>query len=466
MTVVVMCDGAPASLKAVEWAAVPGNLMRQHDGEQLILVHAWSRYAAPRPTQPKESLDKPSTLDDAHSLNRLPLSQVVKGTLEAITESKVTRDTLNYKLETMILAGPDPPLAFLPAAPATQVSAKATFTKKELAMQQKQQQRQTPMPADSEVEATAREVEKEEAQSRATAVALYAKERALHHHANTILLGAGNSMDGKSILLGLVAKTVLRELRQTNFLWFIKNNGRAMRPTTAMIRYVVVLVPASNDAQALERDCSVVQYILGCRREKSMDTVSAVIVVESATSPEEVERYSQTLRSMLQRSTTAMNLREADDVDDVDPPPPPPPPPPLASPVTYAPPSLEKDGITPGEGTPQEAAVDAGEPLPATEEVDSAAEQQWPEVSLCALRTTKQVDVVTARNAAGQVAKFLQRHKTDVVVSPSTLPEELHMALLAMSKPHVLVVPLAEPAAAGGDAVMTPPEEEEKKCTE
>ncbi|RNF10618.1 hypothetical protein TraAM80_01434 [Trypanosoma rangeli] len=461
MTVVVMCDGAPASLKAAGWAAVPGNLMRQHDGEQLILVHAWSRDAALRPTQSRESPDKPLPLDDAHSLNRLPLSQVVKGTLETITESKVTRDTLNYKLETMILADPVPHLTFLSAAPMSQVSAKAPLTKKELAVQQKQQQQQqTSMPTDSEVEAVARDAEKEEAQSRATAIALYAKERALHHHAKTILLGAGNSMDGKSILLGLVAKTVLRDLRQTNILWFIKNNGRAMRPTTAMVRYVVVLVPASNDAQALERDCSVVQYALGCRRERSMDTVSAVLVVESATSPEEVERYSQTLRAMLQRSTTAMNLQEADDVDAEDPPPP------LASPVTHAPPSLEKNGVTPGEGTPQEAVVDAGEPLPAAEEVDSAAEQQqWPEVSLCALRTTKQVAVVTAGNAAGQVVKFLQRHKTDIVVSPSTLPEELHMALLAMSKPHVLIVPLAEPAAAGGDVVMAPPEEK-KKCTE
>ncbi|RNF25845.1 uncharacterized protein Tco025E_01888 [Trypanosoma conorhini] len=458
MPVVVMCDGAPASLKAIGWAAVPGNLTRQHEGEQLILVHAWSRDAVQRPSQFREPPERPPSLDDAPSLNRLPLSQVVKGTLEAITENKLTRDTLNYKLETMLLGDPVLHVAFPPAALPTQASAKASLAKKELAAQQQQQ---TVTQTDAEIEAAAREAEQEAAQSRATNIALYAKERALHHHAKAILLGAGNSMDGKSILLGLVAKTVLRELRQQSVLWFIKNNGCTMRPTTAMVRYVVVLVPASNDEESLERDCRVVQYALGRRREKSMDTVSAVIVVESATSPEQVERYSQAMRALLQRSAPATDSKEVEDVHGEDPPPPP------ASPATDGPLSVDKNEVPSGEeGTPREAALDPGESLPAAEEVNGAAEeQQWPEVSLCELRTTKQVSVPMAGNVAGQVVKFLQRHKTDVVVSPSTLPEELHMALLSVSKPHVLIVPAADNAAAGAAAATEPPEDE-TKCRE
>ncbi|EAN95119.1 hypothetical protein C3747_44g48 [Trypanosoma cruzi] len=456
MTVIVMCDGAPASIKAIGWAAVPGHLMRQHDGEQLILLHGWSREDVPRVASSRESPDRLASVDISPAQNRLPVSDVMRNTLEAITESKVTRDSLNYKIETVVLSDLFTPMSTTPAATRPQSSKKSPLSKKELAAQQQQQQQAAAAFTEAELEAAARVAEKEAAQSRAKAIALYARERALHHKAEAILLGTGNSMDGKNIIFGLVAKTVFTEMRQTHVLWFIKNNGCTMRLNTALVRYVVVLVPVSNDAGALERDCRVVQYALGRRRERSMDTVSAVIVVESTTPPEEVERYSQALRDLLQRETPATNSHIVEEVaDDATP----------AFAVTDAPIALEKSGTVTAEGTPHEAALDDGEVLPSAEEADIAAkEQQWPEVSLCQLRATKQVPEPTAGNAAGQVVKFLQRYKTDVVVSPSTLAEELQMALLAVSKPHALLVPAAEPAPCA--AATMPPPVVEHECTE
>ncbi|PBJ74134.1 hypothetical protein BCY84_12966 [Trypanosoma cruzi cruzi] len=455
MTVIVMCDGAPASIKAIGWAAVPGHLMRQHDGEQLILLHGWSREDVPRAASSRESPDRLASVDISLAQNRLPVSDVMRNTLEAITESKVTRDSLNYKIETVVLNDLFTPMSTTPATTRPQSSKKSPLPKKELAAQQQQQQTAAAI-TEAELEAAARVAEKEAAQSRAKAIALYARERALHHKAEAILLGTGNSMDGKNIVLGLVANTVFTEMRQTHVLWFIKNNGCTMRLNTALVRYVVVLVPVSNDAGALERDCRVVQYALGRRREKSMDTVSAVIVVESTTPPEEVERYSQALRDLLQREKPATNSHIIEEAaDDATP----------ASAVTDAPIALEKSGTVTAEGTPQEAALDDGEVLPSAEEADIASkEQQWPEVSLCQLRATKQVPEPTAGNAAGQVVKFLQRYKTDVVVSPATLTEELQMALLTVPKPHALFVPAAEPTPCA--AATMPPPVVEHECTE
>ncbi|KAF8281299.1 hypothetical protein TcBrA4_0089700 [Trypanosoma cruzi] len=455
MTVIVMCDGAPASIKAIGWAAVPGHLMRQHDGEQLILLHGWSREDVPRAASSRESPDRLASVDISLAQNRLPVSDVMRNTLEAITESKVTRDSLNYKIETVVLSDLFTPMSTTPATTRPQSSKKSPLPKKELAAQQQQQQTAAAI-TEAELEAAARVAEKEAAQSRAKAIALYARERALHHKAEAILLGTGNSMDGKNIILGLVANTVFTEMRQTHVLWFIKNNGCTMRLNTALVRYVVVLVPVSNDAGALERDCRVVQYALGRLREKSMDTVSAVIVVESTTPPEEVERYSQALRDLLQREKPAKNSHIIEEAaDDATP----------ASAVTDAPIALEKSGTVTAEGTPQEAALDDGEVLPSAEEADIASkEQQWPEVSLCQLRATKQVPEPTAGNAAGQVVKFLQRYKTDVVVSPATLTEELQMALLTVPKPHALFVPAAEPTPCA--AATMPPPVVEHECTE
>ncbi|EKF39239.1 hypothetical protein MOQ_000538 [Trypanosoma cruzi marinkellei] len=447
MTVIVMCDGAPASIKAIGWAAIPGHVMRQHDGEQLILLHGWSRDVVPRIASSRESPDKPAAIDMSLAQNRLPLSDVMRNTLEAITESKVTRDSLNYKIETVVLAELFTPVSTTPAVTRPQSSKRSPLSKKELAAQQQQQQAAAAA-TEAQLEAAAREAEKEAAQSRAKAIASYARERALHYKAEAIVLGTGNSMDGKSIILGLVAKTVFTEMRQTHVLWFIKNNGCTMRPNTALVRYVVVLVPVSNDAGALERDCRVVQYALGRRREKSMDTVSAVIVVESTTPPEEVERYSQALRDLLQRETPATNPHIVEEVADEATP---------AFAVTDAPIALEKIGTVSAEGTPHEAALDAGEVFPSAEEADMAAkEQHWPEVSLCQLRATKQVPEPTAGTAAGQVVKFLQRYKTDVVVTPSTIAEELQMALLVVSKPHALIVPAAETAPCAAVTMPTP----------
>ncbi|CCD13960.1 unnamed protein product, partial [Trypanosoma congolense IL3000] len=103
MTLVVLCDGAPASLKAASWAAIPGAMMKNHEGEQLILLHVWNRGGVAPLGQQDDTEAAVLPLDDPGLIKRLPPSTVFLKTNEFIMSSKTTRDTLNYKLETMVI---------------------------------------------------------------------------------------------------------------------------------------------------------------------------------------------------------------------------------------------------------------------------------------------------------------------------------------------------------------------------
>ncbi|KEG13681.1 hypothetical protein DQ04_00851070 [Trypanosoma grayi] len=461
MTAVVMCDGAAAASKAIGWAAIPGHLMRQHDGEQLILLHVWGKESLQRPAAVKDLEKVPQLPDDPAALYRISPSLVVQKTLEAITESKVTRDSLNYKLETMALCEPavtPPP----PSAPAPQPSASSKLA----VGVKKESEPQSVVLTDAEIEAAAREAAEKAAQCHANAIALYAHERALHHQAKAILLGSGNRVEGKNVVVGHVGRAALNTLRQTHALWFIKSNGCTLRSGTTQLRYVVVLVPRPGDAESLARDCCVVQYALGRCREKSSDTVSAVVVAEGGTLPEDVERHTQALQALLRRDTPAPVPEGQNDEGVADS---------ATATVSLPSPPLQQEEeeqqpesaeeAVDESSTPRVVVSAVGEtPAPAEEADDVAEKEQWPEVSVCHLRATKQVVMPTARSLPIQIVKFLQRHKTDVVVLPSTVPEELQLALLATSKQHVLVVPSAEPMHCSSEATELPVETAE--CTE
>ncbi|ORC88577.1 uncharacterized protein TM35_000162150 [Trypanosoma theileri] len=437
-----MCDGAPASVKAIGWASVPGHLMPQHDGAQLILLHAWDKDTALRTAASRENNAKTSiVVDEQTALHCLSPAVVVQKSLEAIMESKVTRDTLNYKLETMVLdlptvAGKTPSISAVAQQHNSSPSKSSSHAKKEADISS------PPPPAapttEAEMEANSVNGAEEATQSRANAVAEYALERLNHHQAEALVLGSGNSTAGKSILVGHVSKAILSTVRQTHPLWFIKTGGCTMRINTAMLRYVVVLVPRPGDEESLAKDSLVVQYALERRRKKSSDTVSVVVVAEYNTPPEEVERYSQVIETLLKEFESTIESetcgQENEETDPATPP---------------LPQSIVAENNTVADLPKKESVITLeGEVPPTADGREDAAEgqeqQQWPGISVCQLKPTKQVSEPTVINVSGQVVKFLQRYKTDIVVSPSTLPEELHLALLAMSKQHTLVVPSAE----------------------
>ncbi|KAH9599833.1 hypothetical protein LSM04_008105 [Trypanosoma melophagium] len=447
MAVAVMCDGAPASLKAIGWASVPGHLMQQHDGSQLILLHAWDKESVLRVAKSRDNTSKPSiVVDEQTALHSLSPTIVVQRSLEAIMESKVTRDTLNYKIETMVLdiSTEGTPTPSIPPATTQQHNSPPSLslhTKKETDVSSPLP---VPLPNEMEQEAASQHEAEEAAMKHANAVAEYALDRLNHHHAEALVLGSGNSMVSKGVMVGHVSKAVLRTLRHTHPLWFIKTNGCTMRVNTAILRYVVLLVPRSgNDDESFAKDLLLVQYALERRRKNSSDTVSVVVVAEYNTHPEEVERYSQAIETLLNESTRAIESETCNQENEETA---------TATDPTVPPPSsqgivVENDTAAAMPST--ESAITLEEKAPPTADGNEDAaevqdQQQWPAVSVCQLKPTKQVAEPTLINVSGQVVKFLQRYKTDIIVSPSTLPEELHLALLAMSKQHILVVPSLE----------------------
>ncbi|EAN79643.1 hypothetical protein, conserved [Trypanosoma brucei brucei TREU927] len=454
MTFVVMCDGGPASLKAVSWASVPGYMMRQHEGEQLILLHIWERCGLPSPLQFDSPESVPQPPEEAGTAKRLPPSIAIHKTLETIMGSKATRDTLNYKLETMALQetplntprsirasmeishGADPPRP----GSRQRLSTRGGMSGKRDA---EHHQQAAPEQTTEELEAAARELAEEVERRRAGIIAQYAEDRLKHHNAGALLLGAGNTTENKYISVGHVSRAVLSKIRQTYPLWFIKGNGTTLRLNTTALRHVVVLLPRPGEEGALIRDCSVVQYALGRCREGSGDVVCAVVIAEGCTPPEEIELYTQTLERLLQGQEGSINAES------------------LISPKQeqQAPKGNEEqpqnqeaqpmaESMVPSttEGAADANPTTATEGPAVTQEQDAHQEDEWPKVSVCQLHATKQVTEPTATRVPIQVVKFLQQRKTDVIVIASTVVEELQLALLGMTKQHVLVVPTPEPA--------------------
>ncbi|KAG8343401.1 hypothetical protein ERJ75_001199500 [Trypanosoma vivax] len=489
MTVVVLVDGAPASLKAAAWAAVPGYMMQRHDGEQLVLLHAWNKgNASPTQSVQDSSDGQYKHFDDADAVRKIPPTVVVQRTLEAIKSNKVTRNTLNYKLETLVLhdstttsprTSPGLPSVHGSVTPSHSVSRRNNHSRAEKGSKkgtdQQQAQGAVQEQTAEEIEASAKEALAEAERKRASQIVQFAKERLVHHRAGALLLGSGNTMDGKHIRLGNVCKAALNIMRQLQPLWFIKNSGSTLRPNTTLLRCVAVVVPLPGDKGCLGRDCDVVRYALQQYRHPGSairTLMSAVVVAECVTPAEETERYTQALQQLLHdnsvggvevQNAVADAVEEVKDnsndgkteecaVDAAKE---------SADPAVHQESDVREEKLNDNEPREHEHTlpmnldgdfINAGD-RPATtlgEETRPPSEgatedYQWPAVSVCQLRATKQVTEPTVANSSAQIVKFLQKHKTDVVVVSSTVPEELHFALLAMPKMHILVVPSPEP---------------------
>lgn len=293
-----MCDGAASSIKALEFTAFPGMLLPKHEGTQLIITHMWERSALLASTAPGVTsavvpapqatgsvmLSSPPLLPSGAPLpscndlvrtaaactapdaavvfepTSLPSFYAVYRVLQVIQENKLTKHTLNFKLETSALVLP----AALEGAAdedATKSSSPAGVTKGGKAAHG----HATPASTATGVRATGKHnaVGGSEAVSsvgepaerspepilamgqqkieRAGVIVDYAAQRAAHHGATIIALGAGNGMDGKNVKVGAVARQAVQTLGGSHVLYVMKADGFTLRPSTAVVQYTVLV---------------------------------------------------------------------------------------------------------------------------------------------------------------------------------------------------------------------------------
>eukprot|EP00796_Vickermania_ingenoplastis_P004864 gene4864-3485_t len=261
MPAAALCDGAPSALKAAEFAGFPSFFVGSTD--QLILVHAWnptrlllfagaSAAQAMRdggvsaPSSPSAggvmsaaasgygyqdlmAMAVASVSPEVVESQRqcLPVPYVLHAHIAAIKESKALKDFLNYKFETAnvpYMSGPEVSKPDDDRPKKIPRASTARSTKEDIAPLKIQE------PTAEEITSTA-----------AALTAAYVRQRADHHKVNTLFLGVGNVMEGKSIRMGNTAEAVLRDLKDRFYLYFIKNDGFTLRHTTSLIRYVVVV---------------------------------------------------------------------------------------------------------------------------------------------------------------------------------------------------------------------------------
>lgn len=300
MPAAVLCDGSPSALKAVELGGYPNFFIGPTD--QLILIHAWSpvrqqhflaSQAAPvrSPSVPngasswKDSgtpqgapgsagsnpgatasaaavtvgaigspgtgvLNShippfPVTMSAAEAIRNavstlssevtdaqrscLPVPLVLHHHLRSIKESRFLKDFLNYKLETTNLPPPSALAAKNEEEPRNPAGKGKATTRVGSGKLGREEAPPEPLTL-AEVTLIS-----------ASQTAEYVRQRAVHHKLNTVLLGVGNQGEGKLITMGHTAEAVLRQLHSDFYLYFIKSDGFTMRPTSTLIRYVVVV---------------------------------------------------------------------------------------------------------------------------------------------------------------------------------------------------------------------------------
>lgn len=292
MPALVLCDGAPSAIKAVELAGFPDFFLSGTD--QLILVHTCnaSRQLLQAPTlvnqsdtasketgaaaahggstptmSPRTSASvarssAPATSTDAVHLavsnitpeilethkSFLPTPVVLHTHISAIKESKLLKDFLSYKFECTNV-----PFATqaLKCAAEEELSLTARQAKKSVAANSRPVTSKSLK--DDSPGLRAQMLSYEECIARAsTDTALYARQRAEHHKVKTIFLGVGNSTDGKVIQMGATTDAVVRDLSSKYALYCIKNDGFTLRATTTLIRYVVIVVVGNGSPPATE----------------------------------------------------------------------------------------------------------------------------------------------------------------------------------------------------------------------
>lgn len=220
---IVLCDGSPASLKAVDLSVVPNLVLQRLNDEQLVLLHASNvmqviqaattnaaAHATAGTAAPPAALDSVATLREQQSA----LHEVLQNTLQQLDKNKHVRDFLNYKVEMICSLNSTPAgakqQADAAAVAAAAASAAAAGPAPGSSMGGRKQSvaaaMLTPATLPTALPAAPPPLT---AELLAKRLAEYLHQRAAHHVCRHILLGVGNHVDGKSVLLGSVAKAVL-----------------------------------------------------------------------------------------------------------------------------------------------------------------------------------------------------------------------------------------------------------------
>lgn len=235
----VVVDGEPASLKALELCCVPGVIIKQHESDQLVVVHVWRDHDASAPVAPVESsapiINKTGTglpPPPPHQLSSTPSKYInpqtvlqngiaVATTINYVLGNRYAQSSLNYKIETLRLqqqpeqssAGVTSYSSSSRATPALTAGA----TKKLSTTAIKLPPTTTSQPPTSST--TPQNIEPQQhqqiiadiAQQRLSAeVATYALLRSDHHRRELIIFGVGNKQnEKKQHAIGSCAKAML-----------------------------------------------------------------------------------------------------------------------------------------------------------------------------------------------------------------------------------------------------------------
>jgi hypothetical protein len=245
---VVLCDGSPSSLKALDFAAQPRFLLSRLEDEQLILLYGWK---------------------DVKDVAQL--QQLINSALEQIEKNKYAAGTLNYKIEMVrlgtIAVAPVNVPPQQPAAPPFRCSSKSMVgSSKEDVL--------AALLANSTAAVSPPPIEEPPSQ----VIANYLNIRCDHHNIHSIVLGVGNAQtDKKSINFGSVAKEVLAKHHRTHNLFFVKSTASALR-LTAPIKYLVLVDPlAVADSSPLIS----ARYALSLCNKERKDRVSILVIANN-----------------------------------------------------------------------------------------------------------------------------------------------------------------------------------------
>jgi hypothetical protein len=214
-------------------------------------------------------------------------------------------------------------------------------------------------------------------------VAGYASERADHYKAEALVLGVGNVLNGKNLVVGSVANEVLSKHSGIRDLWFVKASGSTIRPT-APVRLLVIVDAVFAAAKGTHRS---LEHVTRLVQPEKRGKVSIIILANQGG----ISAPPQVLAALTKEATQMITDEHAGD-----------------------------DVVAP-----------------------AAESSEQPGVSILTLEPIPQAPQPTVNDVMPQFTKFLGHFKTDfLVLTPpchGTFSEPTIMTLLSNPKYHIVV---------------------------
>lgn len=413
MTALALYDGSPSSVRALELACVP-SLLLNHATEQLGVLWAF------RDQKDPAQLTAPTQIVDSIGKNRFAAA------------------TLNYKLEMLrlpadVMAAPLAPVAptTVPTTPPTGAG-KGTPAKEAAKKDAKGGAPAAPTaptptlpdpaaPTDPAVVASADGVIGAKV---AAYLGDYTVKRSKHFHSKYIILGVGNTQQGKNIVVGNVAKNIVSHFRSVLPLFLMKASGSAVRPQAPM-RILVLVVPGVTGTAHLEAVLRIAKI------STRQDRVGVVLIGNNGTA-KLAENFLQveatedgepsSLRATEKRCLEILagaGLRDGPD------------------------PAADAGGAEGAAATATNApAAETGAAVAAAP--GAAGQEAFPLINTMFLEPTRAVPLPSVDDVPLQLVKFVSGMKTDFLALPPlcghAIGDALVQACLSAPKPHVLLL--------------------------